>query len=355
MSYYGGIEGGGTRSEIIVCDDRGRVVATVAGPATNHWIIGIPECAQRIAAMVAEAKLAAGLPATVPLCTLGLSLSGCEQDATNRQLEREIRDRFPDVAASYVVCSDTQGCVATVSPSGGLVLIAGTGSNALLRNPDGRTYNCGGWGHMLGDEGGAWWIAHRAIKCVFDHLDRLERCEHDVQPAWELIKEHFGVTTQNDLLAHCYGNFNKSTFAMVCERLAEAAEGGDPLCVQVFREAGEYLAKSTVALLPRVSGELVADAGALNVVCVGSVWKSWPLLRQGFVRTIESRASDWLQYDLRLLRLSQRMALGAVYIGIDSVGADVPRSYEKNYRVFHVIERQGPVRDLVVKQKNGKH
>lgn len=51
------------------------------------------------------------------------------------------------------MCSDTIGSVFTASPLGGLVLIAGTGSNALLRNPDGKTYNCGGWGNFLADEG----------------------------------------------------------------------------------------------------------------------------------------------------------------------------------------------------------
>lgn len=121
-------------------------------------MVGIKECAKRIADMITEAKTIANCPQSTKLKSLGLSLSGCEQDATNKELEMELREKHSDISEYYIVCSDTVGSVFTASPIGGMVLISGTGSNALLRNTDGSTYSCGGWGNVLGDEGGGEYI-----------------------------------------------------------------------------------------------------------------------------------------------------------------------------------------------------
>lgn len=82
-----------------------------------------------------------------------MCLSGCEERETNLKLIQTLQEDFPSVSRDYVVESDTTGSLQTGSNNGGIVLIAGTGSNALLVNPDGSTSNCGGWGHMMGDEG----------------------------------------------------------------------------------------------------------------------------------------------------------------------------------------------------------
>lgn len=83
----------------------------------------------------------------------GLTLSGCEEETTNRQIVETLLEKYPQSSKDYVIGSDTLGSLRTGMQSG-IVLIAGTGSNALLLNPDGTTHSCGGWGYMIGDEGG---------------------------------------------------------------------------------------------------------------------------------------------------------------------------------------------------------
>lgn len=76
---------------------------------------------------------------------------------------------------------------------GGLVLIAGTGSNCFLLNPDGSSKKCGGWGHILGDQGSSFKLVQRAIKMVINEEDGLKRAPYKIDRVKKLLLEHFQV------------------------------------------------------------------------------------------------------------------------------------------------------------------
>lgn len=78
--------------------------------------------------------------------------------------------------------------------SGGIVLISGTGSNSLLLNPNGTSERCGGWGHLLGDEGASYWIALRAIKSVIAQQENFEHIPYPTECVREIIHRHFDVS-----------------------------------------------------------------------------------------------------------------------------------------------------------------
>lgn len=76
---------------------------------------------------------------------------------------------------------------------GGVVVIAGTGSISVLVLPDGHVVRVGGYGHMLGDEGSAYWIVHRACKWLVDHRDGLHPQHFSVHKLEQVLTDYFKV------------------------------------------------------------------------------------------------------------------------------------------------------------------
>lgn len=180
-------------------------------------------------------------------------------------------------------------------------------------------------------------------------MDNFNKCPHSITIVWELIKEHFQVANRTDLLPHCYQTFQKSFFAKLCHKLSKSAESGDALSSQVFTDAGQALARAVKALLPNVSSDLT-KTGQLHIVCVGSVWKSWELLKMGFVKELNTFPID---YEISMGNLTQTMALGATYLGADAINFDMKRDYSKNYEVFYRYNQKKMMMETEGKVVNG--
>jgi len=333
---YGGVEGGATHTTAMIFNQDGTKIAEMEGGSTNLFQIGMVETNNRISALVKKCFAQVGISNNTTLDGLGLSLSGCEREETNLELLTDLSKRFPGLARHYQVCSDTVGTLATATDSGGIVLIAGTGSNALLVNPDGSVHRCGGWGHILGDEGSAWWIALTAVKLYMDHLDNFNSAPHDINVVQEIIFNHFEIKDRFGILPHTYDEFSKAKYAGLTKKLAEGANRGDAMCRWLFRAAGRGLSQHIVALSGTVSTQLIKAEGGLRIVCVGSVWNSWNLLKPGFLEGMQPRNDRDVEIaEYTMVQLNVGMATGAAYLGAKEAGWRLPRNFQNNVIKFY--------------------
>jgi N-acetylglucosamine kinase len=154
-----------------------------------------------------------------------------------------------------------------------------------------------------------------------------------------------------------YGDgFKKDFIAGFARVLAGVArDTGDAFCCEVFRQAGAHLGSFARTLAPHLRA---AGAGAdpdvhgFTVVCVGSVWKSWDLLRAGFVAAATapfhhlpgvpraalaamSAAQRGRIASFRLVRLTRSSAVGAAWMAARRAGIDMPLDCDAAVEVLY--------------------
>lgn len=167
-----GVDGGGTRTRVILADANGTVLSKTEGPGTALRPGEEAASADIIKALVTDVLHIAERTETRP-AVLVVGVAGAGQERAAQALwsalaSRRIADDVSVQADATIAMDDAFG------ESAGILLIAGTGSVAFARSPDGRVERCGGWGPSIGDEGSGTWLGRRALSVVTASYDGRE-------------------------------------------------------------------------------------------------------------------------------------------------------------------------------------
>lgn len=166
-----GVDGGGSKTQVIVADGRGKELATLTGPASAIRPGEVRQSAEVIGAVVRDALAMAEQDGRPRVLCAGVAGAGRERErkALQGALEGE------GIADEVVVTTDAAIALEDAFGEGaGILLICGTGSVAFGRGPTGTFRRCGGWGPDIGDEGSGAWIGRRALSVVTSSHDERE-------------------------------------------------------------------------------------------------------------------------------------------------------------------------------------
>ena len=272
-SFYIGIDGGGTQTTALVTDESGQELARVTGEAGIVNVLE-PETGAHMLADLATHALAEAKVTELPrmLCC---ALAGAGREAERVRLEQALSSL--GIAAQVTITTDFSAAMQDAFGDGpGILVIAGTGSAAWGRGPDGRTMRAGGWGHILGDEGSGYALGRAALMLAMREYDgRGENAGF-----MRAVLKQTGVNTEEGLVRWAAAA-SKADIAACAPIIFDAAARGSLSAQDAIEDAAAEIAMHVAALYDRLGPWDLPPAVALSggLVAPGRPMRE-PVLRE---------------------------------------------------------------------------
>jgi len=286
-----GIDAGGTKTVCLLADAHGRIIAEARGRGANLQVSGELEV-EKVLHEVMDAVLTDAVLTDATLTDTALTVAAPTNTAPQ---DRDIRpaavclgiagvDRPRDAGTvraimrrigfkttALIVNDALVALTAGVGDGPGVVIVAGTGSIAYGRDARGRAARAGGWGYLLGDEGGGYWIGRAALTAVVRAYDG----RGPATTMTDLVLAHLQLATPAELVRAIYDDSLHAQTIAGFARVVEAAfDRGDALAADILQRAANELATAAASVITRL--EMRGDD--FTLVFAGGILRSMPAL-----------------------------------------------------------------------------
>lgn len=285
--YFIGMDVGGTHMRLLFESADGKA-ALYEGSGCSVSVVGFDATRTAYAKVVQRALSENGRDAKDCL-SLCVGAAGVDSEALRLQYLKIFED-LGFARERVHIYNDSELFLHLRSDGVLVVSVAGTGAISIGRSEGGRIVRCGGWGHLLNDEGSGSFLVKRALTEIIHHLDGCVSCP----VLADLFRQESGLANQHDIAQYYFRHVaQKGDLARYAYILDRAAESGDPMAKQILNEAAECIFRSI-----RTVSEAVrpADGRAFDIILWGSV-----LIKSVLIRT---RVTELVQKTYRQARIN---------------------------------------------------
>ncbi len=284
-----GVEGGGTKTAWVLVERDGadlRILNQGKLPPSNFRLV-TPD---RLRTIFSE------LPKQIDRA--GVFLAGCAVE-DQPALSHICAEIWP--SAKIITGNDRDsGLAAALGRGEGIVVNAGSGSSVTGRRGD-KIENAGGWGHILGDAGGGYFLVIQALRFILSEYD-LHRGE--VQFTAKILR---ALCLNNlDELVRWAQTADKMEIALLAPVVFEAAAGGDARVMEIIEEGARVLGEYTEAVASRL--RLLAP----KVVLMGGLFHRDSIYTHAFRRRLKKNLPD-----ARVATAERPPELGAAWLAAE--------------------------------------
>lgn len=235
MRYIFGVDGGGTKTEIVVCTENGNLVGWKIGGSSNPVDIGNDKMVEVICGLINDV-----LPNDCDDADIGLGISGIFTAGSEDFLREKLKSAFP-VLNRIKAYSDKDSSINCAYDGDGCIVIIGTGSvgavckNGIVKDIGGGGYlvDCGISGFDLGKE-----VLNAALSVEDGRIKN------------SVIYDLFCDKVKESVRAHLKTVYNKgkSYVASFAPIVFSALESGDAVAEQILRKCSAEFEKILYAV-----------------------------------------------------------------------------------------------------------
>ena len=294
-----GIDAGGTKTMCLLADGKGQIVGEARGGGANLQAAGELEV-EKVLHHVMDAAIGNRDVRPAAIC---LGIAGVDRPEDTAAVHGIMR-RIGFKAQVIVVNDALVALVAGAGDAEGVVVVAGTGSIAYGRDASGRAARAGGWGYLLGDEGGGFWIGRAALMAVVRQFDG----RGPVTLLTPMILDHLDLLTPKELIHEIYyRDVHRHTIAGIAGLVQRAMDEHDAIAAEILTRAGAELASAAGSVISRL--EMRGDA--FPTVLAGGIFRGIPWLVDDVTRRLSEIAPR-----THVERLNVEPAIGAVRLAL---------------------------------------
>jgi N-acetylglucosamine kinase-like BadF-type ATPase len=234
--YFLGIDGGGTKTDCVLMDGAGNVLARATAGASNPMRTGYAK-AWFTLSDAADVVLAHHHIKSNDIRGIYAGIGGAGRAAVAKRIAQFLERGFSE--ATVNVTTDLAITLqAAVGDGEGIILVVGTGSAAYGRDADGKTARAGGRGPWFSDEGSGFDIGRRALAAVV----RAEEQRGSATALSERILKWLACPDWERVLDWVVKNPD-DVFPRIFPLVSELADQGDVVSRDILSGAAESLAE----------------------------------------------------------------------------------------------------------------
>jgi Predicted N-acetylglucosamine kinase len=243
MGYFVGIDGGGSKTDLLLCDYKGRIIKHIKGGCSNPVSIGGDRASQVVETLLLSAM--DGIPIE-DMEFISVCIPGIRHYINNIKVLAE----FIENGKASVSGDDESAFYGALAGDAGIVILSGTGSFAIGINCKGEKASAGGWGPLVGDEGSGYYMGVEAIKAAIAWYEYFGP-ETLLTP---MVMEHFNIKDMNRLKREVYRNgLDTRNIAALSRAVLKGAELNDAVSLRIIEQSAAHLFRLTDVVIRKLN------------------------------------------------------------------------------------------------------